>query len=90
VKREEIGILIRRGEIHWVSRLPDTRRCMMTVIRSSKATSACSSPAGWVFTAGPTSVIKGGPFCWSHLMRIMSRGEEQVRLEDLLKTSHKV
>jgi hypothetical protein len=87
MKRSEIEALVRQGHLPWVGRLPDTRACLMTVIRTSGAGTACSNPAGWTFTAGPESAVSGGVYCFVHLMMLLARGEEQVRIEDLLKAS---
>jgi len=85
MKRKEIEALVRQGHLPWVSRLPEARGCLMTVIRTSGAGTACSNLSGWAFTAGPGSAVRGGVYCSAHLMMILSRGEEQVRIEDLLK-----
>jgi hypothetical protein len=85
MKRAEIEILARQNYLPWVGRLPETRACLMTVIRASGAGTGCSLPAGWTFTAGPESAASGGVYCFSHLVMILSRGEEQVRIEDHVK-----
>jgi len=86
VRRSDIEILVRQRYLPWVVRLPETRACLKTVYRRAfKISSGCSIPAGWAFTAGPASRSQGGVYCWSHLMMILSSGEEQVRIEDLVK-----
>lgn len=89
MKVDSIGVLARKGDVPWVSRLEETRQCLVTIVRASRATSGCSSPAGWMFTAGPHSTVNGGPFCWSHLMMIMAGGAEQARLEEHLRAPDK-
>lgn len=87
MKREDMEILVRQSHIPWVTRLPETRPCLMVIRdRHMRAPSGCANLAGWAFTADASSRSQGGVYCWSHLMVILSRGEEQVRVEDLLRT----
>jgi hypothetical protein len=87
MRRSDIEILVRSNYLPWVVKLPETRTCLKIVQdRMAPGTlSGCSLLAGWAFTAAPASRSRGGVYCWSHLMMILSAGEEQVRIEDLVK-----
>jgi hypothetical protein len=91
MKRSEIEVLVRQNYLPWVSKLPETRKCLKTVRdKHLRTSSGCSYPAAWMFTADSTSRSQGGVYCFIHLMTILSSGEEQVRIEDLLKHWHDV
>lgn len=88
MKRDEIGSLVRRGLVPWVERLPEARGCLTVLMLDTRR--SCARPGAWAFTADGRSFHKGGVYCWSHLMMIVSSGEEQARLEDHLRTSSEV
>lgn len=85
MKRDEIGSLIRKERVPWVAKLPESRPCLMMLLNRQ-----CARRALWGFTSDHLSHYRGGVYCWSHLMMIVSSGEEQARLEEHLAATSEV
>jgi hypothetical protein len=83
VKREEIGSLIRKDLIPWIEKLPESATCLITVTEYGPHRN-CARRATYAFTSDHLSYYRGGVYCWTHLMMIVSSGEEQARLEEHL------
>jgi hypothetical protein len=84
VNKDDIGSLIRKGQIPWIEKLPESKTCM-TVITVAGPHRHCARPATYAFTSDSRSFYKGGVYCWTHLLMIASSGEEQTRLEQHLR-----
>lgn len=70
----------------WINRLEVPGACLGTT-RLGREGYPCRQQGYWQFDALPTSPIRSGSYCWSHLLSqaLCGHVEETVRFEDWRK-----